>query len=61
MFYDSDVFKVENKLDVLDQNRTFLLDRNNKIVLVGEPFSLPRLADLYKKQIQKMKMEYSKK
>lgn len=61
MFYDSDVFKVENKLDVLDQNRTFLLDKNNKIVLVGEPFSLPRLADLYKKQIQKMKVEYSKK
>ena len=43
----------DNKLtDILARNRTFLLDKNDKIVLVGEPLHKPKLWDLYKKSIQ---------
>lgn len=47
--YQTDAFKVENKLDVLARNRTFLLDKNDRIVLVGEPFNNEALLNLYKK------------
>lgn len=43
----------DNKLtDILARNRTFLLDKNDKIVLVGEPLHKPKLWDLYKKSVQ---------
>lgn len=43
----------DNKLsDILARNRTFLLDKNNKVVLVGEPLHKPKLWDLYKSSIQ---------
>lgn len=61
MIYDSDVLKTENHLDVLARNKTFLLNRDNKIVLVGEPFGCSRMFDLYKQQIEALKAEYSKK
>ena len=51
MCYQSDAFKVENKLDVLARNRTFLLDKNDRIVLVGEPFNNEALLNLYKKAV----------
>lgn len=38
LYYDCDVFGRVNELDVLARNKTFLLDRDDNIVLVGEPF-----------------------
>ena len=58
MFYDSEVFKTENRLDVLARNKTFLLDQDNKIVLVGEPFNNQKLLNLYVKEIQILKGQY---
>lgn len=54
MCYQTDAFKVENKLDVLTRNRTFLLDKDNRIVLVGEPFNNEVLLNLYKKAFTQM-------
>ena len=34
--------------------RTFLLDKDNRVVLVGSPLHSPQLWDLYKRTIQKM-------
>lgn len=52
MYYDSDIFKEQNKLNVLTRNRTFLLNQNNEIVLVGEPFNNRKLFELYNKTIK---------
>lgn len=50
--YDSNVFSIENHIeDISAFNRTFLLDRENKIVLTGEPFNKEKLAALYRKTI----------
>ena len=55
LMYDTDnVFIKRNKLTVLARNRTFLLDRNNRIVLVGEPILNKSLWELYKRTIQTM-------
>ena len=52
MYYDSEIFKEQNKLNVLTRNRTFLLNQNNEIVLVGEPFNNRKLFELYNKTIK---------
>lgn len=52
MYYDTDTFKIHNKLEVLASNRTFLLNQNNEIVLVGEPFNNRKLFELYNKTIK---------
>ena len=59
MCYDTPIFEKENRLDVLARNKTFLLNRENKIVLVGEPFGNEKLTQLYKKTIASLKKEYS--
>ena len=36
-----------------------LLDKENKIVLVGEPFGKEKLTQLYKKSVSSLKEEYA--
>ncbi len=54
LLYDTnDIFLKDNKLtNILARNRTFLLDAQNHIVLVGEPLSNSQLWELYKNRIQ---------
>ena len=59
MLYLTDLFKTNNELDVLAHNKTFLLDKENKIVLVGEPFGNEKLTQLYKKAVFSLKEEYA--
>lgn len=59
MYYDTPVFGEVNKLDVLARNKTFLLNRENRIVLVGEPFNNEKLFHLYRKTIASLKEEYT--
>lgn len=59
MLYLTDSFKTNNNLNVLARNKTFLLNKENKIVLVGEPFGNEKLAQLYKKNIASLKKEYA--
>ena len=45
-----------NSINHLSKNidyQTFLLDENNKIILVGNPIRRPKLLDLYLQQISK--------
>lgn len=52
MYYESDIFSKKNNLeDKLARNKTFLLNKDNEIILVGEPFGHERLTKLYKKYI----------
>lgn len=55
MYYKTDTFKIQNQLDVLARNRTFLLNQDDEIVLVGEPFQNKSMCELYKKNINKLK------
>ena len=52
--YSSDIFKIHNTLDVLARNRTFLLNEENEIVLVGEPFGNEKMKILYSATIGKL-------
>lgn len=52
--YSSDIFKIHNKLDVLARNRTFLLNKKNEIVLVGEPFGNEKMKLLYSATIRSL-------
>lgn len=54
LLYDTNNnFLKDNKLtNILARNRTFLLDKNNKIILVGEPLNKTKLWELYKNSIQ---------
>ena len=45
--YSDKSFGTVNKLNVLARNKTFLLDDNNRIVVVGEPFGNDKLWDVY--------------
>lgn len=52
IYYDTDTFGVVNGLsELFAVNKTFLLNKHNRIVLVGEPFNNEKLFDLYKKTI----------
>ena len=59
MYYDTSVFDEVNELDVLARNKTFLLNKENRIVLVGEPFGNEKLTQLYRKTIASLKEEYA--
>ena len=61
MYYDTSIFGEENELDVLARNKTFLLNKENRIVLVGEPFGNEKLSQLYKKTIASLREEYAHK
>lgn len=61
MYYDSKIFGEENNLEeVLARNRTFLLNKENKIILVGEPFGREKLTQLYKKCIDSLSIAYNR-
>lgn len=60
LYYDSDVFGRVNGLDALARNKTFLLDRYDNIILVGEPFYNEKLSTLYKKRVKSLLDEYAK-
>jgi len=55
MYYRDSRFADVNKLYVLARNKTFLLNRDNKIVVVGEPFANKQLWNVYKKAINQLK------
>lgn len=58
MFYDSDIFEEANKLDdILARNRTFLLNKDNEVILVGEPFGREKLSKLYKRCIDSIRVQ----
>lgn len=50
LFYDvENIFLNMNKLEkTLARNRTFLLDSNNKIIVIGEPLASQKLWQVYK-------------
>ena len=54
LLYDTNnCFLKNNKINnILAKNRTFLLDEQNNIILVGEPIHKPQLWELYKNTIQ---------
>ena len=41
------------------RNKTFLLNKDNEIVLVGEPFGRGKLTQLYKKCIDSLSIAYN--
>lgn len=60
MYYDTDTFGIANGLtDVLARNKTFLLNKDNRIMVVGEFFNNPQLSQLYKKGVKLLKQEYN--
>ena len=60
MYYDTPVFGDINNLDVLARNKTFLLNRDNKIVLVGEPWNNEKLSKLYSQAIDSLREKYAR-
>lgn len=53
LFYPTDIFGKKNGLcGKLAVNKTFMIDENNEVVLVGEPFENERLSLLYKRTIR---------
>lgn len=61
MYYDSKIFGEKNKLeDVMARNRTFLLNKDNKIILVGEPIGREKLTQLYKRCIDSLSIVYNR-
>lgn len=60
MYYESNIFGKVNKLeDLLARNKTFLLDKDNKIILVGEPYGREKLSKLYVWCIDSLNKEYT--
>lgn len=54
LYYDlQDSFNKLNKLPQFQTFRTFLLDTNNRVLLIGNPINNPKLWSLYKKEISK--------
>lgn len=59
MYYKSNIFESKNNLKgILSCNKTFLLNKDNEIVLVGEPFGREKLAKLYQKHIDSLNIAY---
>ena len=52
LLYPDNSYGQKNQLNVLARNKTFLLDENNKIVVVGEPFGNDALWNVYKEAIK---------
>lgn len=51
---DNTFLKKNGLENLLARNRTFLLDKKNNIILVGEPFNHPELMDLYSSTITRL-------
>ena len=45
-------FLKENNISIHQEIKTFLLDNNNKVLLVGSPIENPKMWDLYKKRMK---------
>lgn len=61
MYYQSNIFEKKNNLEgIFAKNKTFLLNKNNEIVIVGEPFGREKLTNLYRKTIDSLHNEYMK-
>ncbi len=55
MYYDSKIFGEKNNLEeLLARNRTFLLDKDDKVIVIGEPFGMKAVSKLYKKCIDSL-------
>lgn len=55
LYYSTDAFGEKNGIKgVLARNKTYLLDKENKIVVVGEPFANEKLLALYQKTVQSL-------
>lgn len=55
VFYSSSIFAKENNIEnILARHKTFLLNDNNEIILVGEFFKSEKMQQLYRKAITKM-------
>ena len=61
IYYDSlDVFRTFNHFPDDDRFRCFLLDENNRVVLIGNPVQNPKIKDLYIRTICKgLNINYS--
>ena len=58
LFYDSCSFVEQNNLTgLLARNRTFLLNKRNEVMLVGEPFGKSKLTKLYVKKISELRKQ----
>lgn len=56
--YENSIFGVKNDLDiVLSRNRTFMLNKQNRIVVVGEPFDDEKKWAVYKKAYNILRKE----
>lgn len=55
LLYENDNFKERNKLNVLAVNRTFLLNSESEIILVGEPYGNRKMMELYRYALNKQK------
>ncbi len=59
MEYQPNEFCLTNKLEnLLARNKTFLLGKDNEVILVGEPFGRDKLSNLYKKCIDSLRVCY---
>ena len=52
VFDEGDSFNTLNSLPTNDEFRTFLLDKDNKVLAIGNPIYNPKIRDLYLKIIQ---------
>lgn len=53
-------FNKANKLEILARNKTFLLDGDNRVVVVGEPFGNEKLWQVYDQAIIVLQNKYKK-
>jgi hypothetical protein len=55
IFYDNNnIFELTNKIPVETRFRTFLIDEDNTILLIGNPLSNKNIDNLYKKEIRNL-------
>lgn len=58
--YMDSAFNKANKLEILARNKTFLLDGDNRVVVVGEPFGNEKLWQVYDQAIIVLQNKYKK-
>lgn len=54
IMYHTGIFNTTNELNVMARNRTFLLDKDNTILIVGEPFRNDRMKELYDEAMKQL-------
>ncbi len=48
---NNDYLRINKMSNVLDRNKTILIDNHNRVVIVGEPFHNSKMKDLYLKAV----------